>query len=150
MPAKSPPRSLRAGLAILLAVLLAACSRPPDEERIRTAIADMQTALEQARPADFMRHVSDDFTGANGSVDRQGLHNLLRAQVVANQRIGIITGPLEIERSGDRVTVHVTATFTGGSARWLPERGSVYRLTSGWREIDGEWRCFNAQWERAL
>ncbi len=150
MPAKSRPPSLRSAIAVVLALFLAACSRPPDEERIRAAIADMQTALEEARPADFMRHVSDDFTGAHGGVDREGLHNLLRAQVLANDRIGIVTGPLEIERSGDRATVRVTATFTGGSARWLPERGSVYRLTSGWREIDGEWHCFNAQWERTL
>ncbi|MBN8480225.1 MAG: hypothetical protein J0L88_01405 [Xanthomonadales bacterium] len=110
----------------------------------------MQTALEEARPGDFMRHVSEDFTGSDGGVDREALHNLLRAQVLANERIGIVTGPLEFERTLDRMTVSVTATFTGGNARWLPERGAVYRVTSGWRETGGQWRCFNAQWERAF
>lgn len=150
MPARPGSPSLRFALAIAIVLVLVACSRPPDEERVRAAIAEMQAALEDGRPADFMRHVSSDFTGADGSVDGEGLHNLLRAQVFANERIGITSGPLVIERSGDRITVRVTATFTGGSARWLPERGSVYRLTSGWREDDGEWRCFNAQWERTL
>ena len=137
-------------LILLLCLLLAACSRPPDEERIRAAMVAMQQALEGGQPSDFMQHVSTDFTGADGSVDREALHNLLRAQVLGNARIGIMTGPVDVERNGDRATVRVTATFTGGSARWLPERGSVYRLTSGWRQIDGEWKVFNAQWERAL
>ena len=150
MPSTSWSIPARAVITGILTLLVVACSRAPDEERIGAAIADMQAALEEARPADFMRHVSDDFTGSDGSIDRQGLHNLLRAQVIANERIGIVAGPLEFERNGDRITVGVTATFTGGSARWLPERGSIYRLTSGWRLVDGEWRCFNAQWERTL
>lgn len=144
-------RPLRGFVAFALCgVLLAACSRPPEEERIRSAMVQMQEALEGGRPADVMQHVSMDFTGDGGSVDREALHNLLRAQVLGNASIGIMTGPVEIERNGDRATVRVTATFTGGNARWLPERGSVYRLTSGWREVDGEWKVFNAQWERAL
>lgn len=147
MPAKSWAAIV---IVIVGAMLAVACSRPPDEERIRVAIADMQTALEEARPGDFMRHVSEDFTGSDGGVDREALHNLLRAQVLANERIGIVTGPLEFERTLDRMTVSVTATFTGGNARWLPERGAVYRVTSGWRETGGQWRCFNAQWERAF
>lgn len=137
-------------LVALLCLLVAACSRPPDEERIRAAMAAMQEALEGGKPSDFMEHVSADFTGADGSVDREALHNLLRAQVLGNASIGIMTGPVDVERNGDRATVRVTATFTGGNARWLPERGSVYRLTSGWREVEGDWKVFNAQWERAL
>lgn len=131
-------------------VALSGCTRTPDEQRIRNAMDAMQEALEQGRPGDFMEHVAEDFTGAGGNVDRKGLHDMLRVQVLGNARIGITRGPADIEIQGERATVRVTATFTGGDARWLPERGSVYTLTSGWRKTGGEWRCYNAQWERAL
>jgi hypothetical protein len=152
MPTSAPrwlPKAFGVAVLVVCAVL-AACSRAPDEERLRAAMAAMQDALEDGKPADFMQHVSADFTGADGSVDREALHTLLRAQVLGNASIGIMTGPVDIERDDDRATVRVTATFTGGNARWLPERGSIYRLTSGWRKVDGEWQCFNAQWERTL
>ena len=137
-------------LLFLLLLGVGGCSRTPDETRIRNAIVSMQEALEQHNPGDFMAFVADDFTGADGSMDRDALHNLLRAQVLANASIGIASGPIDIELHGDRATVRMTATFTGGSARWLPERGSVYTLTSGWRRSGDDWQCFNAQWERAL
>ena len=140
----------RLGMIVLVFALLASCSRTPDEERIRQAMDAMQEALEQGKPGDFMAYVAEDFTGADGTVDRNGLHNLLRAQVIGNAHIGVTRGPADVEIQADRATVRFSATFTGGSARWLPERGSVYALTSGWRKVDGEWRCFNAQWERTL
>lgn len=135
---------------LLLPGLLLACSRPSDEQKIRAAIAQMQEALEQGKPGDFMRHVADDFTGAQGSVDREALHNLLRAQVLGNARIGITLGPIDVELQNDRATVRLSATVTGGNARWLPERGSIQQITSGWRREGGDWKCINAQWERTL
>ncbi|MBX3693214.1 nuclear transport factor 2 family protein [Dokdonella sp.] len=138
------------GLLVGCLVALAACARTPDEQLLREAMDTMQQALEQARPADFMEHVAEDFTGAGGSIDRKGLRDLLRAQMLGNARIGITRGPADIEVHGDRATVRVTATFTGGDSRWLPERGSVYTLTSGWRRTGGKWHCYNAQWERVL
>ncbi len=143
-------RSVGFAAVALFVSLLAGCAKTPDETRIREAVDAMQEALEQRRPADFMVHVADDFTGAAGNFDRGSLHDLLRAQVLANASIGIATGPLDIELDGERAIVRVTTTFTGGNARWLPERGSVYRLTSGWRRSGDEWQCYNAQWERVL
>jgi ketosteroid isomerase-like protein len=127
-----------------------ACSRPSDEVIIRNAIDEMQAALENGKPSDFMSHIADDFTGLDGGVDSASLHNLLRAQVLANSRITITKGPIDVELHGDRATVRFSATVTGGNARWLPERGSVQQLTSGWRRVGADWKCINAQWERTL
>ena len=153
MPFQHPAAKSRLrGFCLLAAfsLVLVACARTSDETRIRDAIAGMQAALEERRPADFMAFVAEDFTGADGTFDREALHKLLRAQVLANASIGITSGPLDIEMQGDRASVRMTTTFTGGNARWLPERGSVYTLTSGWRRSGDTWLCFNAQWERVL
>ncbi|WP_440222475.1 YybH family protein [Dokdonella sp. MW10] len=137
-------------LVAVLLVALAACSRTPDEQVLRETVTAMQGALESRDPKAFMAGIADDFTGAQGSVDREELHRILRAQVLANASIGVTTGPLDIVVQGDRATVSFTATFTGGGGRFLPERGSVYTITSGWRRSGDDWVCVNAQWERKL
>ncbi|MGH8040425.1 MAG: nuclear transport factor 2 family protein [Rudaea sp.] len=130
----------------MAASTLVSCRHAPDEERIRTAIVAMQAAVQERNPHDFMAYVSADFTGEDGRVDRDGLHNLLRAQVLRNEKIGVTLGPIDIEMQGDRATVRVTATLTGGSGGWLPEHGAIYAITSGWRREGGDWRCYNAAW----
>ena len=133
-----------------LVVLLAACHRAPDEQRIRDAVAAMQQAAEARPPRDFMAYVSSDFTGNDGAVDRNGLMNVLRAEVLRNEKVGVVLGPIDIDLQGDRATVRVTATLAGGSGGLLPEHASAYAITSGWRREGREWRCYNANWEQKL
>jgi hypothetical protein len=127
-----------------------ACSRSTDEDRIRRALGDMQSAMEEGRPGDFMDHVASDFTGSGGDMDREKLHNLLRAQVLANARIDVTVGSIDVQLQGDRATVSIDLALSGGNQRWLPERAGAWRIVSGWRKESGEWRCINAQWERRL
>lgn len=141
---------LKNALLLVLCVFLIACAGTPDEQQIRDSIGQMQEAMQEKQPRDFMRRVADDFTGAGGSVDREALHNLLRAQVIGNTSIGVTLGPLDIDVQDQRATVRVTATLTGGNGRWIPERGAVYVITSGWRKDSDEWVCLNAQWEQTL
>jgi ketosteroid isomerase-like protein len=139
-------------LAVAMVVLFGSsgCTRPNDEQQIRTAMAQMQSTMEAGDPAGFMQHVAEDFVGGSGEFDRNSLHNLLRAQVLANSRISISTGPVDVELHGDRATATLSVTLLGGSGRWIPERGSVHQIVSGWRKQDGDWLCISAQWERAL
>jgi hypothetical protein len=141
---------MRRLLAAIALFALAGCHRVPDEQRIRAAVAAMQQALETRAPRDFMAYVAADFTGQDGRFDRDGLHNLLRLEVLRNDRVGVTLGPIDVELQDDRAIVHVTATFTGGSGGLLPERGSIYAITSGWRKQGGEWRCYNASWTQKL
>ncbi|MFZ1390812.1 MAG: hypothetical protein WAS23_04395 [Dokdonella sp.] len=110
----------------------------------------MQDAVEAGRPADFMAFVAEDFTADSGAVDRQGLHNLLRLQVLGNAHIDMRLVSTGTEMFESRANVTVVAVFTGGNGRWLPERASSWRIVSGWRKHDGDWQCVNAQWEPVL
>jgi ketosteroid isomerase-like protein len=141
---------MKYALSVAALLMLAACRHTPDEQRIREAVVAMQAAVEARDPRAFMRYVSDDFTGNDGQADRDGLHNLLRAQVLRNESVGVTLGPIDVDLQGDRATVHVTATLTGGSGGLLPERGSIYSITSGWKREGSEWKCFNAKWEQKL
>ena len=141
----------RIAVCVLIAVLgLIACARKPDEVRIRDAIASMQQAVEAHQPRDFMAYVSTDFTGQEGSVDREELANILRVEVLRNDKVGVALGPLGVELQGDRATLHVVATLTGGTGGLLPEHGAIYSITSGWKRDGNDWRCYNASWEQKL
>jgi ketosteroid isomerase-like protein len=145
-------RTIRSNRLLVLLVfsLLAACSRTPDDERIRQTIAAMQQAMEQREPRTFMAHVADDFVGRSADFDRNALHNLLRAEVLRNDDIGVMLGPIDVDVQGDRASVRVTATFTGGSGGLLPEHGAIYAIDSGWRKEGSQWRCINARWEQKM
>jgi len=140
----------RIAVFALLLSLLGACHHTPDEQRIRDAIAAMQQAVESGKPRDFMAYVARDFTGEEGTVDHDGLANILRVEVLRNERAGVTLGPIDIEMQGDRAVVHVTATLTGSAGGLLPDRASVYAITSGWRREGSDWRCYNASWEQKL
>ena len=130
----------------LLLLLLGACHHTPDEQRIRDAIAAMQHAVEAGKPRDFIAYVAKDFTGSDGTVDRDGLMNILRVEVLRNEHAGVTLGPIDVQMQGDRAVVHVTATLTGSAGGLLPDRASVYAITSGWRREGSDWRCYNASW----
>ena len=136
---------------VLLVALLAACSRTPDEQRIRETIVAMQHATEQRRPRDFMAHVSDDFVGnEDPGLDKTALLNLLRAEVLRNDEVGVMLGPIAIDVQGDRATAHVTATLTGGKGGLLPEHGAVYSITSSWKRDGRDWVCYGGRWQQEL
>ncbi len=137
------------------ALLLGACTRTPDEQRIRDAMAAMQQAMETRQPRDLLAHVGADFIGNNGggtegSVDRTQLGNILRVEVLRNDKIGVTLGPIEVQIQGDRATAHVVATLTGGAGGPLPERVSVYSIVSGWKRDGRNWICYNASWTQQL
>jgi hypothetical protein len=133
----------------LVLVLLTACSRPDAEQRLRSQLQDMQEAAAEGRVGDFMAGVSEDFTG-NGGADRAELHNLLRLQVLGWTTVGVVTGPVEVDLQGSSATVRFSAVVSGGSGRFLPDSAQAYSITSGWREEDGRWQVYYAEWKPQL
>ncbi|MGH8173421.1 MAG: hypothetical protein ACREPX_09745 [Rhodanobacteraceae bacterium] len=133
-------------LCAIAAWVVIGCSRPPDEERIRAALASMQEAAEARRPAGVLDHISDDFTGNSGDVDRESLGQLLRLQLLRRDGVGVVYGPVEIVVDGERATVKFDVTLNDRSGRWVPIGGETYRIVSGWRREGGDWLCYNAVW----
>lgn len=151
-PAHTDPRpaSPLCWLLLLLSLpVLVACGRAGPEQRLREQLDTMRTALTERRPAEFVAGVSEDFSG-NGGMDRAAVHNLLRIQLLANQRISATLSPAEVEMHGQQATVRFTVVLTGSGGRMLPDRAQAYRVTSGWREVDGQWQIYHAQWEAQL
>ncbi len=136
--------------AAYLVLVLASCQRSSDEEQLLQAVDAMEVAIEAGETGDFMQHLAEDFTANDGELDRTGMQRLLMAQALANTHIGVVRTGTDIQVTDQRANVQITLLVEGGSGRWLPERGSSFEISSGWRLRDGEWKCVNAQWVRQL
>lgn len=133
----------------VVAVGLAGCSHSPPEARLRERITAMQEALEARNPRAFAAGIAEDFT-ADAGLDKEGVRNLLRAQLLRNQRIGVTLGPLDVQLHGERASVAFKAMLTGGSGGLIPDSARGWRITSGWRDGPDDWQLIQARWEPVL
>lgn len=137
------------GVAIALLLFLAACSSTPAEQQIREAIETAATAAQDTDAGTFGEVLSDDFDGNHGELDRQRLINMLRVQRLRGAKPGVHLGPVQMKARGERYVATFTASLTGGG-RILPDRIGIYTIETAWKQIDGDWRCYSATWQRKL
>jgi len=126
---------------------LAGCSHPPDETRIRNAIAAMQSAAEARKASGVLDHVGNDFTGQKGEVDRDGLARILKLEFLRNDGFAVSIGSIAIEVNGERATATFDMTVGDASRRWLPSGRETFAVVSGWRREGSDWVCYNATWD---
>ena len=131
-------------LGLLAMVGLNGCGREPDEVALRRAVAEMQAAIESGKVGAFVEHLSADFSGQNGSIDPRQLRALLVGQALRHEHIGVTLGPITVKLFDRRATLGLDVLATGGG--WLPESGQSFHIESSWRQRDGDWQCFAAQW----
>jgi len=125
--------------------MVAGCSRSTPEQKLRATIAEMQIAAESREPRAFIEHVSEDFIGSPGELDREGLRNFLRGLLLGQQKVGVALGPIEVKLYGDdRAHLETTALVTG--TRGVLD-GDSLSISSDWRLEGGEWRCIAASWQ---
>jgi len=125
--------------------MLVACAQAPAEQRLREAITGLQASIEAREVNPAMARIAEDFIGNDG-LDREGVRNLLRLQMLRHQSLGLTLGPFDIEVHGQRATVRFTAVATGGSGALIPESARVWNVETGWREDGGDWLLISAQW----
>ena len=141
-------QSRRRAIRVLSAAtvgLIWGCHRTPDEQQIRTQLDRLQAAVEKRSAGDFVALVTHDFAGSGG-IDRETLRRTLAGLLLGSDGVHVTwLGPATVEiQAGERATVTADVLATGG--RWLPASGERFRIVSGWRRADGEWRCYSARW----
>lgn len=137
--------SVRPYLIVLSCLLSAACARQPDDEAIRAAITAGAASIEAHRAKDVLDLATDDFVGNDG-VDRAGLANIVRAQLLGANTIGVRIGSVTVELHGERAVAGFDADITDSSGRWIADRATTLHFETGWRREGRAWRCYNAKW----
>jgi hypothetical protein len=138
-----------AGLAfVIVTALVAGCGRDDPAARLKREIGEMQAAVEAHKPADFLRRVSEDFSGNDGQGRQARAARILVSQLLGEERVSVTLGPLDVHlHDANHATVKVSALVLGG--RYLPERGQTLTIESGWKREGDQWRCYVASWNEA-
>jgi len=140
---------LAAAAALCLAVAMAACSRPAPEQRLRETMGELQTAIEKKDAAALEDVLAEDFIGP-GTLDRAGARRMAQVMFLRHGSVGASVGPVDIQMQPGHATARFNVALTGGSGNLLPDAARLYDVTTGWREVDGEWRMTSVEWEGRL
>ena len=133
---------------MLALAMLTACHRAPAEQLIRQAIDSAATAARANNTSGVLTAVGDDFTGNDGDFDRKGLRRLLALRALRQDKTGVLIGPVSFEHNGNRIIAKFNLVLTGGKpGDLLPERSTIYAMTTAWRLEGSDWRCYNAHWD---
>lgn len=142
-----PRRTL---LLTATALLLSACARSDPERELRETVDKMARAVEDKNAADFLEHLSQDFTRESGAFGRDDARRVLAGALLRNEKITLAVAVTDVNLLGtDSANARIRVVATGGSGL-LPERGQVWEFTSAWRRERGTWRVFNAEWREGL
>lgn len=143
----------RRGTTLMLTCVLAlaACSREAPEDAIRAQVTALQTAIEKRSASDVADVLDEDFIGPQ-TMDRRAARQMAAVMMLRHQRIGVLTGPVDVALQGeDRATVRTRAALTGGEgSALLPDSAQAWRIESGWRLRDGVWRITSLTWTPVL
>jgi hypothetical protein len=141
-------RSLLLSLALGLLGILSACGQQLTvEQQIIATIREMEARIEAGERRPFMQHISDDFSGQGGSMNREQLRALMIMQLNRYQRLQGQLFPIRVEQTGDdTASANFSALVTGGP-NWIPENGQVFEFDTRWRKVDGDWLLIAADWD---
>jgi hypothetical protein len=137
------------GLLAALALGVAGCHRAPDEVLIRQAIDAAAQATEQVDASALAGHLTDDFDGNSGSMNRQDIGNVLRVARLRGETLHAVLGPIDVQPRGDRYVADFTVTLTSGG-KLFPAQLGVYKVESAWRREGHDWRCYESSWTQQL
>lgn len=144
-------RAMRVACLVLTVSALAACHHTPAEQQIRHAIDSAAAAARANDTAGVLGAVSYDFTANDGELDRHGLRQLLALRALRQDRTGVLVGPVSFKHKGDRIIATFNLVLTGGKpGDLLPDQSAIYTMTTAWRREGGHWRCYSAEWSRAV
>ena len=132
-------------VAACLALLTVACGRTPPEERLRETMGELQAAIEQKDVAALDEVLAEDFVGPSG-LDRNGARRLAQLMFLRHGAIGANVGPVSIDMKPGHATAKFNVALTGSSGQLLPDTARLYDVTTGWREVDGQWRMTSVEW----
>ena len=135
---------------LALALLVAGCTRPAPEQAVRAQLQALQAAIDARDAGAVAGLLADDFAGSDG-MDRRAARQLAAGIFLRYRDVAARIGPVEVELRGKTDAVaRFNMLATGGAGGLLPESGQAYRVETGWRLIDGEWRLRSASWKPAL
>ena len=136
-------------ITILLSLLLAACSEPPQAEAaIAENIESIQSAIEEKNRSDVMAFIADDFS-TGSYLNKEELGKMLLLQFLAHNKITvtIVRSEINLEPGHTDFAHAKLSVIVTGATRLIPDDGRIYQVTAKWQLKDDEWLLDRLNWE---
>lgn len=130
------------GLALLL---VAGCAKDDATTALRRQAERAVAGVSERDHGEIMAVLADDFGGPDG-MDREAASRMARLYFLRFRDVSLLPGPLDVTVSEARGSVSFVAVLAGGHGGLLPEQAQAWRVTTGWRRDDGNWRIIAAEW----
>ena len=134
-------------LVALLSAGLLNCSKPLTvEQQVIAMIREMETRLEAGERRPFMSHITEDFNGQNGLLNREELQRFVILQLNRHQRLHAQLMPIRVSETGDGTAAASFKALITGGPNWIPDSGQIYDFETHWLKQGDEWMLFSASW----
>lgn len=143
------------GLTLAVFLLLAACAgeQPTPEERVRSVVAAMETAVEggsMQQAAELLDSQYKDRWHTNRAMAIRSLLGLTRRH--SNIHLFSVIKAVEVLPQGDAASALVYVAMTGIPVESIDAlvslKADLFRFEIQLKEADGEWRIVSSEWER--
>jgi hypothetical protein len=150
-------RSLLLSVVCMLPIvllLLTACHKETDEDKIRDVISRVQKAAEEKKVLSVLEHVSKTYRDPQGN-DYDGIKGLLAFSFFRHQKVGILVPSIDVTVTGPGAQATFQAILTGRgnegekSGSLLPDTLGAYDFDVQFTKEKDEWKVTSARWERA-
>ena len=142
-------RLVAVAMTACLALAAVACGRNAPEERLRETMGELQAAIEKKDASALEDVLAEDFIGP-GALDREGARRMAQLMFLRHGSVGANVGPVSIDMTPGHATARFNVALTGSSGQLLPDAARLYDVTTGWREVDGQWRMTSVEWQGRL
>jgi len=137
---------------LLPALLLNACHKPTEEDKVRKVVADIQKATEEKSIRTVLDRISKTYRDPQG-YDYEGVKGLLAFYFFRHQRVSVYLPSLDVTVTGNRARAVFQAVLTGrgggeSAVPVLPEALGVYDFEVVFVKEEGEWKVVSAAWKR--
>jgi hypothetical protein len=148
-----PVRPLTAGfvcLGVVIALLLAACGGPSEEERLVERFRSLAALAEGEDTAGIMEILSDDYGDFEGR-DKAATEDMIRGYFESYRGIVLhVLGVRVADLGDDAASLEADVTLSSGAVealrRLVKIAGRYYRIDVRWIKRDGAWLVDYAEW----
>ena len=136
---------------MVLQLLISGCQDSPPEEAIRTALAELEEAVEAGETSTIMDRLADSAIVHRGeAMDRKTLQRTLVGLFFRYPKRQLTLAGIRIETNpnGKTARARFTALVWGGR-NVLPEKADTYEVDSHW-VLDGDWKIESLESKRLI
>lgn len=130
---------------LALSILGAGCTQTPDEQLIGNAIDEIISAVETRKTGAVMEFLADNFSGPDNMDKQQARHYMTVTFLRYHNFRMLKTSPLEIQFQNQDAIASFSISVANGPGL-IPDQMQLYRVTTGWRKLNGDWKLLQAKW----